>query len=160
MGFCTFEVQDDGRVAVCAACGSEVTLPPGVNAGDVVAECEGDAATTPLDVNIVGKAGRFASELSVWIAADRPVRSPELIAEIFETHCKPCEHFVPHKKKLNRGKCGLCGCRLSAVAAGAVKLNKLEWATTQCPANPPKWLPEVDEVASAGRSPATTTPAT
>jgi len=65
-----------------------------------------------------------------WIAAGRPKRGDEQIRRIFETICRPCEHF-----DARRNTCTLCGCRCRP--DGTALRNKLRMATEHCPAG--KW---------------------
>jgi hypothetical protein len=69
------------------------------------------------------------------IVVRSPVRSPEAIAGLYDRECQPCEHFI--QLDAERGRCGLCGCGLKRYPGAW--FNKLEWATTQCPAKPPRW---------------------
>lgn len=64
------------------------------------------------------------------------MRSPEEMGEYYAI-CQACPLF-------RRGEgyfpgydlCGECGCNLHP---SAETLNKLAWATTKCPKNPPEW---------------------
>lgn len=78
---------------------------------------------------------RFVQESNAWAAAGRPLRPPARVLELYETVCTPCEHF-------GGDKCNFCGCNISATGKFA---NKLAWATTRCPLDPPKFEPESKE---------------
>lgn len=68
----------------------------------------------------------YKEALLRWNAAGRPVRSPEEIERIHNTHCKRCTWYDPEKKR-----CKGCGCK---VTKGAVAvLNKIKMATEHCP---------------------------
>jgi len=81
---------------------------------------------------IATRIGNYTRAVSRWIAAGRPVRSDEQVRYIYETYCKPCEHFDER-----RNACLLCGCYLSP--NGAALQNKLRMATEHCPLQPAKW---------------------
>jgi hypothetical protein len=81
----------------------------------------------------------YPYELAKWTKAGYPVRSLECVEELFDTVCSPCKYFIPIAA--DRGKCGLCGCGLKRYTGS--KFNKLEWGTTRCPANPPKFIEEL-----------------
>jgi len=61
-----------------------------------------------------------------WIAAGRPVRDEEEVQQIFETLCRPCEHFDAQKEI-----CNTCGCRVRR--DGMALTNKIRMATERCP---------------------------
>jgi len=67
------------------------------------------------------------------MAAGRPLRTEEEIAEIYDEQCSPCEYF-------DNDSCGLCGCH---VRREGTTLNKLAWGTEKCPDDPPKWVEKV-----------------
>lgn len=90
--------------------------------------------------NLVQQARTLGKAALKWERAGRPVRTPEQIRELFEKHCRPCEFFEPHRSRKDRGRCLLCGCKVNLQS-----LNKLKWATEQCPDDPPRWLATVDE---------------
>lgn len=76
----------------------------------------------------IGAATSYAMAYAHWVAAGQPVRSTEDQQEIIQEHCIPCQFFRP-----NGPRCELCGCSLK------LKSERLTWATTHCPANPPRW---------------------
>ncbi|MCL4194323.1 MAG: hypothetical protein KJZ87_21480, partial [Thermoguttaceae bacterium] len=84
---------------------------------------------------IPGRMIRYGQAVSRWIAAGRPTRSAERVRQVFETHCRPCEHFDPATQT-----CRLCGCHVAP--AGPAYRNKIGMATERCPAEPPKWSEE------------------
>lgn len=88
---------------------------------------------------------RFLSERAKWKKAGSPIRNVHAIRELFII-CSKCPHFVRSKKNMHEGNCGICSCRLSREKE---YLNKLAWATTRCPLDPPKWLelPQYAELA-------------
>ena len=61
-------------------------------------------------------------------ATGERVRVSEEIAQKRLSICKACKYFDN-----NRVRCKLCGCRMGGV------VGKVQWATEQCPASPPKW---------------------
>lgn len=81
---------------------------------------------------------RYGNAVTRWIAAGRPVRSENRVREIFDTLCRPCEHF-----DAQRQTCRLCGCHVRR--SGSAFANKLKMATERCPARPPKWIEEVPQ---------------
>lgn len=79
--------------------------------------------------------GRFFLERQKWIKAGKPYRSEEKIKELFKIcSSNECQNYI--KKNDKEGSCNICGCRL---VARKEYLNKLAWATTECPLEPPKW---------------------
>ncbi len=107
------------------------------------AKVEAQLAQKPIPVSLTSQAWNFAKATARWIMAGRPVRSPERIAEIYKTHCQPCENFVPHPKgDADKGSCGLCKCSCKVQAA---VFNKIRMGTEACPMNPPKWTEELPE---------------
>ena len=79
--------------------------------------------------SLLARAKSFEAELDKWEKAKKPIRSPEQIDHIFETHCRKCPHY-------NGSTCLVCGCLVNKTNG----LNKLYWATTECPDKPPRWL--------------------
>ena len=77
---------------------------------------------------------RYLFERIRWNLAGCPTRSPDQIKDIFLTHCSQCENFDGDDTE---GICGICGCLLKK---SGKDFNKLYWATTRCPDNPPKWM--------------------
>ena len=76
---------------------------------------------------------RYIKERLVWEAANRPLRSKERMVEIYDTICEPCDSF-------DDDVCGECGC---SIKREGEDMNKLAWATTECPLK--KWLKEKGE---------------
>jgi hypothetical protein len=82
---------------------------------------------------IKDKVIQFMQEREQWIRAGRPMRSRPKIRQLYDEVCKSCEHF-------GNDECDVCGCRIKR---NTRFMNKLAWATTECPLNPPKWEAEV-----------------
>ena len=80
------------------------------------------------------RAIRLWQERKRWIQSGRLLRTDERIEEIYDEYCAPCEHF-------NKDTCGVCGCRIKRKGTF---LNKLAWATTECPVQ--KWKAEEEAV--------------
>lgn len=99
--------------------------PPTVT-GDV-AEEGGKLGWTPQMIK------RYASAITEWIAAGRPVRDDEEVKRIYEicagteenNHTDKCPKF-----KADEGRCSVCGCRVRN--AGLAILNKAKLATSHC----------------------------
>lgn len=85
------------------------------------------------ELNTITLFNRFMSARDKWIKAGRPERTDEEVAHIYDAFCKPC-------KFLQNGSCKLCGCLINRERK---YLNKLRWATEQCPHEPPFWKAEV-----------------
>lgn len=131
---CLFEVtqnEDGSYTNTCQRCGV-VRHSKGQY---YVRNC--DVKTEILAQDIVSLGLRLAEERRKWVQSGKPYRTAERIAEIFDEKCKPCEFF--NQEGESKGSCGVCGCRL--LREGKF-LNKLAWATTQCPLTPPKWESE------------------
>ncbi len=84
---------------------------------------------------------QYRQEKEKWKAAGKPERTDERVAEIYDTHCAPCENYIPIPLLTNRGQCGICSCLLSRDSESA---NKIRWATTRCPLEEPKWTEDVE----------------
>jgi hypothetical protein len=80
---------------------------------------------------------RYRAEKKKWQENGEPVRSDERVAEIYDTFCAPCEKFIPIPFFKERGQCRECTCLLSK---DGDDLNKIRWATTECPLG--KWSAE------------------
>ena len=63
----------------------------------------------------MGKVSGFTVAFASWAKAGFPRRSAEWVAEIFNTHCKPCQWYEPDGHTLlgDKGKCGRCGRKLT-----------------------------------------------
>ena len=88
---------------------------------------------------------QYMDERAIWVASGSPLRTDERIAELFKI-CQACPKI---ESTLGQSFCGICHCR---VANSGTKLNKLAWATTVCPDDPPRWKNDVrvsDEVLAA-----------
>ena len=94
--------------------------------------------------SLLKQAASFVSAEAKWIAAGRPIRDEERVAELF-TICQACEQFRPGTSELE-GSCAVCGCRLRSIGG---LFNKIQMATESCPLKPPKWTAEAPVVASA-----------
>jgi len=80
----------------------------------------------------------FVLTMFEWAMAGCPVRHPEEIREIFETHCRPCEFFNPGRNLLGKpGYCEKCGCHVSQDPDDV--LNKIRDPLVGCPLDNPKW---------------------
>lgn len=79
----------------------------------------------------MGKVDDFSEEHETWIAAGRPMRSPERTAALFAI-CAACPHKVAGGF-MQPDSCCLCGCTISPTRRF---MNKLAWATTTCPREP------------------------
>lgn len=97
-------------------------------------------ADEALPQDPISLAARFFTERTKWVQAGKPYRSDERMAEVFAI-CKECPFF--NKETENGGSCGICGCKLSPTDKF---LNKIAWATTECPLESPKWAPEPPQV--------------
>lgn len=74
---------------------------------------------------------RYTKEIMGWIAAGRPVRSPEVIKKIYDEFCSKCPEFILKDKE--QGICNLCGCNIKREnGKGGALLNKLAIATAEC----------------------------
>lgn len=87
--------------------------------------------TAPESPPATKLAMQFAKELAKWTAAGFPRRNRwerEEIAAI----CSSCQNYVDERGD-DRGYCGICFCPVHRYS------QKLKWATTHCPDDPPKW---------------------
>ena len=76
---------------------------------------------------------KYRHARSKWIAAGRPLRTDERIAEIWDTYCKNCGDR-------EADRCKLCGC---FIKRHGTTLNKISWATECCDKN--LWQIEVED---------------
>ena len=65
---------------------------------------------------------KYLHARSKWIAAGRPLRTDERIAEIWDNYCSKCD-------KREADKCSMCGC---FIRRHGTILNKLAWGTERC----------------------------
>ena len=77
---------------------------------------------------------RYLHERAAWFVSGNQNRTEEEIGELFEICSgrqsgEPCEHFQWIRKRKKLGRCRKCGCGLNL----GETLNKLRWATTNCP---------------------------
>lgn len=91
-----------------------------------------------LSQDMFSKSKRYLNERQVWAKAGKPFRSDEETEQIFSQLCKSCEYF--DKKNENLGRCKICGCFLKPKGKN---FNKIAWATTSCPHDPPKWTTQI-----------------
>ena len=83
---------------------------------------------------------QFYEEKWKWDEAGQPYRTKERIREIYDI-CSKCPLFLK-KEGFVHGydKCSKCGCNLHPKHK---TLNKIAWATTECPKDDPEWGPDV-----------------
>ena len=74
---------------------------------------------------------RFLKAYIKWNLAGRPVRHHLVVRIIYDDICWPCIHL-----DRNSDSCSLCGCRIHRTDRA---MNKLVWATEECPRQPPFW---------------------
>ena len=84
--------------------------------------------------NMRSLANRYYKERKAWIEAGKPYRDKEEMERVYNI-CQECPFFQRSNIR-HGGKCGLCGCLLSAKG---YKMNKIAWATTSCPDEPRRW---------------------
>ena len=91
---------------------------------------------------IIAKVWRFADAHKKWVNAGKPLRSAEEISKIYYEQCAKCP-------EIDHNTCSLCGCKLKPKGN---TLNKIAWATEECPLK--KWLPTVDVEEEEKKEPA------
>ena len=80
----------------------------------------------------------YLDDRSKWVAAGKPVRSPEEIERIFNICEKnTCGYY--EKKSEKTSKCNFCGCYLKKKSNS---FNRISWSNLGCPLEEPLWLPE------------------
>ena len=75
--------------------------------------------------NMMNKVFRF---LKAWLRFKihgSPRRSSQYVELLFQVHCSKCVHYDPDLKE-----CSICECHVSP---SVTELNKLSWATEECP---------------------------
>ena len=85
--------------------------------------------TPPLTTRIA----TYEEEYAKWEAAGKPVRTRDEIRQLYDTYCQNCPHY-------SGWLCRICGCLVNRT----IGLNKLRWATTECPDDPPRWGTDID----------------
>jgi len=84
----------------------------------------------PTPKSFAEKIDSYEKEHEIWVKAGKPTRNRRRRAQLYSI-CAMCEHYT--------GKtCEICGCMINLTPG----LNKLYWATTKCPNDPPKWVAE------------------
>lgn len=80
--------------------------------------------------SLITQAQNYLMSYARWVAAGKPVRSPDYIAELFATFCEKCpsNNFIRVDK--DSGRCVECGCWLKRKG---IDKNKLAWPTEPCP---------------------------
>lgn len=83
---------------------------------------------------------QYYAERNIWEKVGRPERSEKRIRELYNI-CTRCPNFQ-HKRGWIPGydRCGICQCNLHP---STLIMNKLAWATTSCPNEPPLWTADV-----------------
>lgn len=82
----------------------------------------------------------YKEENRKWNDSGNPLRTPERINELFQI-CSQCPHFVK-LPLITTGQCSICSC---FIKQHSNTLNKLAWATTECPDSPKRWEAESAE---------------
>lgn len=78
-------------------------------------------------------AARYVQSYAKQRAAGDPIVPLSQVIARFRI-CSACEQYNDQV-----GKCGICGCFVNLLHNGQGQ-NKLEWGTSECPSQPPKWL--------------------
>jgi hypothetical protein len=86
--------------------------------------CEKD----PEKPGIIQRGMSYLSSRREWVDAGKPMRPEDKVKKIFEVKCKVCKHY-------NGSSCNVCGCFVN----DGMNVNKIAWATTECPDDPPQW---------------------
>ena len=87
-------------------------------------------STTPAQVAQMG--AQYATELAKWTAAGFPRRNRVERNRVLAI-CLECKHFTKHPRISLQGRCDICLCPIGRWT------QKLKWATTHCPDEPPRW---------------------
>lgn len=141
---CSFKkietTDKEKNIFKCSMCGYTTQPTKVSDPSSIHKKCDAvkNTADEAMAQDIISLGIRYASERNKWAQAGKPYRTDARILEIFDNQCAPCENFNPEGE--GKGSCGICGCRL--LREGKM-LNKLAWATTECPLTPPKWDAEV-----------------
>ena len=91
------------------------------------AEMEAKKNPKPEPRSLSEKIDGYEKEHEEWVKAGKPTRNRRRRAQLYNI-CAMCENYT--------GKtCKICGCMINLTPG----LNKLYWATTKCPLDPPKW---------------------
>ena len=79
-----------------------------------------------LERSLARKVFSYGQALRRWIAAGRPIRTDEEVAQIYNTLCEPCAYFGRHKEY-----CKICGCQVRS--HGPAFTNKIRMVSEHCP---------------------------
>lgn len=82
----------------------------------------------------------FSIAYTKWLAAGKPIREPEHIAELFKI-CENCPTRRFMRVSKNKGRCTQCGCWIKRQGENR---NKLAWPTEGCPDG--HWAAQVEPV--------------
>jgi len=141
---CKFKQCDD-NVYICEICGCKWINKLGAKNPPII-ECGIKNIVNAVEIPIIKNSNTnkqtqmpsswtrmksYADAYIHWNLAGRPLRIQEKIDLIFNEYCKKCNMY-------NGYACKICGCYINQ----RKYLNKIAWATTRCPANPPQWVEE------------------
>jgi len=125
--WCVFQATDDPRVHRGARCGF-ITAPTRFSPDRVRRKCNATSLTTLQMPSFAERVRSYREARETWISAGRQVRSEEEMARLHAI-CRTCAQF-------SGASCKLCGC---AIHPSRTWLNKLYWATENCPDVVPRW---------------------
>ena len=86
----------------------------------------------PNKLNFIATGARFLAAYAKWRASGKLCLPFEGILRRFRI-CSRCEQYNDLT-----GQCNVCHCFINLLHDGQ-GMNKLEWASEQCPLKPPKW---------------------
>lgn len=97
-------------------------------------ECNNpESQKIPLEMpSFIATAARYVQAYAKFKASGKQVASLPQIVNRFRI-CSTCPQYNDAE-----GRCAICGCFVNLLHDGQ-GMNKLEWATENCPHNPPKW---------------------
>lgn len=96
---------------------------------DYRAYWDANANALPYLPSLVTQVANVSKGAAKWIAAGRPVRSDEEVAKLFD-QCQSNVCGLYRPKEDGVGRCAGCGCWLKRNGG---LMNKLKWATEDCP---------------------------
>ncbi len=118
------ELNSDGSLKIKVRCSITKKLIDPVTCNN----CQGDVSSiAPKEYPAIStELNTYVHAVKGWVAAGRPVRSEEEVAEIHAQYCSQCDWY-----DIEQERCKGCGCKTRA--EGAALLNKIKMGTQHCP---------------------------
>lgn len=125
------KIQDcqDAGYERCVRCG--YLFVPGASRTRACTNPDSQRQPYPLP-SMLATGAKYIQAYAKFRAAGQPMLDLPQIIERFRI-CSACDKYTD-----SSSRCGICGCFVNLLHGGQ-GMNKLEWATEQCPDSPAKW---------------------